>query len=59
MDLKKNTAGMSIIRKADAACSKCGTKNEITIYRSINTAENPELKEKVRDGSLFLWKCSS
>lgn len=50
---------MSIIRKADAACSKCGTKNEITIYRSINTAENPELKEKVRDGSLFLWKCSS
>ncbi len=50
---------MSIIRKAEAACSKCGAKNETTIYRSINTADNPELKQKVRDGSLFLWRCSS
>ena len=50
---------MSIIRNAEAACSKCGHKNGITVYRSINVSENPELKDKVRDGSLFLWKCSS
>ena len=29
----------------------------MTVYRSINTSENPELKEKVKDGSLFLWEC--
>lgn len=50
---------MSIIRKAEAACSRCGNKNEITVYRSINVSENPELKDKVKDGSLFLWKCPS
>lgn len=50
---------MSIIRKAESACTKCGQKSEITIYISINTAENPELEQKVMDGSLFLWKCPS
>ena len=50
---------MSIIRKAGAVCTGCGKENEITVYRSINTAENPELKEKVKDGSLFLWECPS
>lgn len=42
---------------ASAPCSKCGKQNQITVYRSINISENPELKEKVRDGSLFLWEC--
>ncbi|MGM9736262.1 MAG: CpXC domain-containing protein [Candidatus Cryptobacteroides sp.] len=48
---------MSIIKEASAPCSKCGEKQTVRIYRSINTAENPELKEKVRNGSLFLWEC--
>ena len=48
---------MSITAEAMAPCSKCGKKSEITIYRSINTAENPELKEKIRNGSLFIWEC--
>ena len=48
---------MSIIKEASAPCSKCGEKQIIKIYRSINTAENPELKDKVRNGSLFLWEC--
>ena len=50
---------MSIIRNAEASCTKCGAKDNITIYRSINVSENPELKDKVKDGSLFLWKCPS
>ena len=25
----------------------------------INTAEDPQLKERVRDGSLFLWECAA
>ena len=48
---------MSIISQALAPCSKCGQQNNVTIYKSINISENPELKEKVCDGSLFLWEC--
>ena len=48
---------MSIINQALAPCSKCGQQHTVTVYRSINTSENPELKDKVRDGSLFLWEC--
>ena len=48
---------MSITSQALAPCSKCGQQNTVTVYRSINISENPELKDKVRDGSLFLWEC--
>ena len=48
---------MSIIIEALAPCTKCGQQHKITVYRSINIAENPELKAKVADGSLFLWEC--
>ena len=48
---------MSIIKEASAPCSKCGEKQVIRIYRSINVSEDPQLKEKVRNGSLFLWEC--
>lgn len=48
---------MSIINEALAPCSKCGQQTKVTVYRSINISENPELKDKVKDGSLFLWEC--
>lgn len=48
---------MSIIKEAIAPCTKCGQQHKVPVYRSINISENPELKEKVRDGSLFLWEC--
>lgn len=48
---------MSLTAKANGVCSKCGRTTEITIYKSINTADDPSLKEKVRNGSLFLWGC--
>ena len=48
---------MSIINEALAPCSKCGQQHKVTVYRSINISENPELKDKVKDGSLFLWEC--
>lgn len=48
---------MSITNEALAPCSKCGQQTKVTVYRSINISENPELKEKVKDGSLFLWEC--
>lgn len=48
---------MSIIAEAIAPCSRCGEKSEITVYKSINTSENPELADKIRNGSLFVWEC--
>ncbi len=48
---------MSIINEALAPCSKCGEQHKVIVYRSINIADNPELKAKVMDGSLFLWEC--
>ena len=48
---------MSIINQAIAPCSKCGQQHTVTVYRRINMSENPELTDKVRDGSLFLWEC--
>ena len=48
---------MSIISQALAPYSKCGHQQTVTVYKSINISENPELKDKVRDGSLFLWEC--
>ena len=48
---------MSITTQALAPCSKCGQTQTVTVYKSINISENPELKDKVRDGSLFLWEC--
>lgn len=48
---------MSILTQASSPCSKCGNRNTVDIYKSINVSENPELKDKVRDGSLFLWEC--
>lgn len=43
--------------KTSAKCSSCGNIHEITFYNGINTREEPELKDKVKDGSLFLWEC--
>ena len=48
---------MSLMRKSKAACCKCGGSHEMNIYRSINAADDPELKQKVMDGSLFVWEC--
>lgn len=38
-------------------CSNCGNTHTITTFSSINAASQPELKAKVRDGSIFLWEC--
>ncbi len=48
---------MSIINEALAPCSKCGQQHKVVVYKSINVTDNPELKAKVMDGSLFLWEC--
>ena len=42
---------------APASCSRCGQKTEIDVRQSINVALDPELKARVKDGSLFVWEC--
>lgn len=48
---------MSIVKQALAKCCRCGQEHELQVHKSINAAQEPDLKQKVRDGSLFLWKC--
>jgi len=50
---------MSLTGHSTAKCSKCGCRQELDIFRSINVSDNPELKQKVMDGSLFVWKCQA
>ena len=43
--------------QTEVSCSRCGARNPVTTYDSINVAEMPELKARVLDGSLFVWEC--
>ena len=40
-----------------ASCSRCGAAHTAETYPSINIAQDPDLKARVRDGSLFVWEC--
>lgn len=41
----------------DEKCLKCGNNHTVEFISSVNISNNPELKEKVKDGSLFTWQC--
>lgn len=40
-----------------ATCRSCSQEHKVEFWNRINVSENPELKEKVKDGSLFVWEC--
>jgi len=40
-----------------ASCSHCGKQTEVELRQSINVVLDPELKARVKDGSLFVWEC--
>ena len=40
-----------------ASCKHCQKPTEIDVRQSINVALDPELKARVKDGSLFVWEC--
>lgn len=48
---------MSLKSKAKAICQKCGHEHTVEIYKSINTATDPDLKAAVISGEAFLWEC--
>lgn len=41
------------------ACPKCNETTQTEIYTSINAFNDPELREKALDESLFKWRCES
>ena len=38
-------------------CPNCKTESDFLLWDSINTCLDPEMKEKVRNGEAFKWKC--
>lgn len=48
---------MSLVKKAPARCARCGHEHEITVYKSVNTAEEADMEARVLNGSLFMWTC--
>ena len=48
---------MAAPRQTTCKCVKCGADTTVKVYGSVNTSENPELKEEVRSGRIFLWEC--
>ena len=40
-----------------AACSACGRTHPVPVYGGINVAQDPALKDRVKDGTLFVWEC--
>lgn len=48
---------MSLKTQVSASCHKCGCEHKLHIYKSINSAADPQLKASLLDGSLFLWEC--
>lgn len=42
---------------SDIACPNCGKIHSLQIFTSVNIADNPELKERVLDESLFDYHC--
>ncbi|MBR1706519.1 MAG: CpXC domain-containing protein [Bacteroidales bacterium] len=38
-------------------CFQCGQPHAVETWPSINVAQDPDLKGRVRDGSLFVWEC--
>jgi len=38
-------------------CPRCGEYHNVETFNSVNTAKDPDLKARVKDGSLFVWEC--
>ena len=48
---------MSLARQTQFKCNQCGAATAVDVYDSINVGADPSLKEKVKNGSLFIWEC--
>ncbi|MCQ2181692.1 MAG: CpXC domain-containing protein [Bacteroidales bacterium] len=48
---------MAVCTNALRKCANCGKEQEVKLWGSVNTADNPELRDEVRSGRLFVWEC--
>lgn len=48
---------MCMTREVSCICRFCGKTHPVEIRSSVNVSETPDLKAKVKDGSLFIWEC--
>lgn len=48
---------MSGTTEINIKCNCCSESFQAAVYTCVNTSENPELHDKVRDGSIFVSKC--
>ena len=50
---------MSMESKETYTCPECGHEQECTVWHSLNGDMNPEAKQQLLDGTLFLSECSN
>ncbi len=50
---------MSSISKVTVTCPKCQKEHPFTVWNSINTSLDPQMKEAVKNRSAFLFECPS
>lgn len=50
---------MSNIIKKTIACPVCGDESEIQVYKTVNAATDPDLREKLLEGELLHFKCAN
>ena len=48
---------MSLKKIIRVQCPHCKKEYSFTMWESVNTTENPEMKSTVKDRSIFLFKC--
>lgn len=48
---------MPVSAQIHACCSKCGGRHDVDVPATADVSANPELKEKILSGELFLWQC--
>ena len=49
---------MSTEIEKDIICPQCGESQRYRLFAGINARENPELKQRVLDETLFDWRCT-
>ena len=50
---------MSMPRGMKIACPECKTEGNFTIWHTINVDVNPEVRNKVKSGKIFEYKCEN
>lgn len=49
---------MSTEASKEIICPQCGEMQRYRLYASVNARENPDLRQRVLDETLFDWRCS-